>query len=391
MKKVIFSTLLFLFAVVLYGQSSKVNTAYANYTHAADDLRNNELNKAIESLNEAVSNIEPATLDPKTSIKSKTWKYRGNIYSMISGIETMREKYPDAIQIAVDSYSKAMELDTKGSDKAEIMGQLKTIHDAEFQNGNDAFGEQKFDIAINFYKNSIFIFESMGLVDSVSYFNGALAADNGKFYDVALENYLGAARLGYQDVYCFNRAMIILKDQEKYDEAIAISNEAIALYPQNNDLIITQLNIFLAADMFADAEPEMEQAVIDKPDDPTMWFALAVVKDNLNKVDEAKAAYEKSLEIDPQFFNSNLNLAILYFNKASKMIEAANAIPAKEVDKYNSAIKEAKMQLSKAVPYFEAAYAVTPNRSILMDLKEAYGQLGDTENYKRVKEILDSE
>jgi len=47
--------------------------------------------------------------------------------------------------------------------------------------------------------------------------------------------------------------------------------------------------------------------------------------------------------------------------------------------------------LKNAVPYFEKAYEIKPDRNILMDLKEAYGQLGDTENYKRVKDLLDSE
>jgi tetratricopeptide (TPR) repeat protein len=391
MKKVLFSTILLLFSVVLYSQSAKVNTAYANYTHASEELRNNNLDKAVESLTEAVQNIEPAISDPKTSVKSKTWRYRGNIYSMVAGIETMRAAYPNAVMTAVESYAKAMELDPKGSYNDEVTTQLKILHDAEFINGNEAFGEQKFADAIGYYNNSISIFETLGLVDSVSYFNGALAADNGKMWDAALEKYMSAAEIGYQDVYCYNRAMIILKDQEKYDEALDISKKALAKYPDNNDLITTQLNVYLAADMYEEAETEMEQAAIDKPDDPTMWFALAVVKDNLGKVDDAEAAYKKSLELDKNYFNSNLNLAILYFNKASKMIEAANAIPAKEVDKYNNAIKAAKDQLKLAVPYFEAAYAERADRSILMDLKEAYGQLGDTANYKRVKEILDSE
>jgi hypothetical protein len=86
-----------------------------------------------------------------------------------------------------------------------------------------------------------------------------------------------------------------------------------------------------------------------------------------------------------------MNLAILYFADASSMIEAANDIPAREVDAYNVAKDEALIVLAKAVPYFESAYEVQPNRSILMDLKEAYVQLGDTDNYNRVKAILDSE
>lgn len=391
MKRILYTTIFLLSSLMVFGQGAKVNTAYANFTHATDELRNNNLEKAIESLNEAVENIEPAVLDPKTSVKSKTWRYRGNIYSMIAGIETMREAYPDAVILAMESYDKALELDTKGSYSKEVMAALVSLHDVEFIQGNTLFGEEKYEEAIKSYDNSIAIFEVMGLVDSVSYFNGALAADNGKIYDKAIENYTFNAQNGYQAIYCYNRAVTLLKDQGKYMEALELAKEGRLAFPDDNDLLTTQLNVYLAADMYEEAELEMEVAANEEPDDPTLWFALGVVKDNLGKIDEAEAGYLRSLEVDPLYFNSNMNLAILYFQKASKMIEVANEIPAKEIDKYNLAKDEALVELAKAVPYFEAAYEIRPNRNILMDLKEAYVQLGDTDNYNRVKAILDSE
>jgi len=121
-----------------------------------------------------------------------------------------------------------------------------------------------------------------------------------------------------------------------------------------------------------------------------MWFALGVVKENLDKKDEAVAAYVKSLEVDPDFYNSNMNLAILYFSKASDMINAANEIPVNEIDKYEAAKADAMEQLKLAVPYFEKSYTLKPeNKNVLLDLKEAYGQLNDTENYNRVKELIE--
>ncbi len=390
MKRIFLTTSLFLLAFIIYGQGSKVNTAYANYTHAAQDLANNEIDKAVESLNEASVNIEAAILHEKTMGKSKTWRYRGNIYSMISGIETMKESHPDAIQKAMDSYSKANELDTKGTYSKEITQALGSLHDTEFINGNDNFGSKNYAIAIEHYKNGITIFERMGLVDSVAYYNAALAADNGDLIDDAIELYLGSARISYQAEYCYNRVIVHLNKQEKYEEALVVAKEARAVYPENKELIISQLNVYLAADMFVEAELDMESAAAEKPEDPTMWFALGVVKDNLGKSEEAEVAYKTSLEKDPDYFNSSMNLAILYFSRASSMIEAANEIPAKEFDKYNAAIEIAKAELEKAIPYFEKAYELRPNNNILMDLKEAYGQLGDTENYQRVKDIIES-
>ena len=391
MKRIIFSAILVVSTMMVYGQSSKVTSAYNSYTSATEELRNENIEGAVKELTEAVSYIEPAILNAKTSIKAKTWRYRGNIYAMIAGISSMQEAFPDAVQITIDSYKREMELDTKNNYKEEVERQLFILHDSEFNNGNILFGEQKFAEAIVNYDNSIAIFKVLDMVDSVAYFNGGLAADNGKFYEKAMENYAVCAEIGYQDVYCYNRVITFLKDEEKYIEALELSKIAREKHPSDKDLLTTQLNVYLAADMYEEAESEMELAAPEKPNDPTMWFALGVVKDNLEKVDEAEAAYLKSLEVDENYFNSNMNLAILYFSKASKMIEVANEIPAKEVDKYNVAKKDALEVLKKAVPYFEAAYEIRPNREILMDLKEAYVQLGDTENYNRVKAILDSE
>lgn len=391
MKKIIFSAILLLGTVMVYGQSSKVTSAYNSYNSAAEELRNQNLEGAVKDLTEAVGYIEPAILNAKTSIKAKTWKYRGNIYAMIAGISLMNETHPDAVQLAMDSYKKALELDTKGHYTDEVRQQLFILHDTEFNNGNTLFTEQKYAEAIASYDNSIAIFKIVDVTDSVAYFNGGLAADNGKFYDKAIEFYTASAEISYQDIYCYNRVITLLKDKEMYMEALELSKVAREKHPTDKDLLTTQLNVYLAADMFEEAEKEMEVAAAEKPNDPTMWFALGVVKDNLGKVDEAEAAYLKSLEVDENYFNSNMNLAILYFSKASTMIEEANDIPAKEVDKYNVAKKAALVELEKAVPYFEAAYAIRPSRDILMDLKEAYVQLGDTDNYNKVKAILDSE
>ena len=97
------------------------------------------------------------------------------------------------------------------------------------------------------------------------------------------------------------------------------------------------------------------------------------------------------LIIDPEFYNSNMNLAILYFTRASDMINAANEIPVNEIEKYEEAKAEAMEQLKLAIPYFEKSNELKPgNKNVLLDLKEAYGQLNDTENYNRVKEILEN-
>jgi tetratricopeptide (TPR) repeat protein len=385
-------TIVILFAVAITNaQNSKVNSAYANYNQAITDLSKSDIEGAVKNLTSAAENIEPTITDEKTMIKSKTWRYRGNIYSTIAGIESMYENFPDATQKAIDSYAKAMELDTKGSYKEEITTSIMAMYNAGVQMGVDAYSGKDYEKAMKYFASNQELYEIIGMVDTMGIYNEALAADLGGFQDIAVTNYLECAEMGYEGEYCFNKSITILSDQEKYDEAIEVSKAARLRYPESQAIIISQLNVYIKADKYEEAEVELQQAAINNPDDANMWFALGVVKENLDKKDEAVEAYLKSLEIDPDFYNSNMNLAILYFKRASELINAANEIPVNEIENYEAAKAEAMKQLELAVPYFEKSYSLKPgNRNVLLDLKEAYGQLNDTENYNRVKEMLDN-
>jgi tetratricopeptide (TPR) repeat protein len=391
MKKISLIVLSLFTITIVNAQSSKVNSAYASYNHATSDLTSGDMEAAAKSLAEAAAFIEPAITDEKTMVKSKTWRYRGNIYSMISGIESMHDDFPDATDKAIESYNKAMELDTKGSYKDEITQSIVAMYNSGLNDGIEAYSAEEYEKAIGYFQTNIALYDIIGIVDTMGIYNSAISADLGGKPDIAVEYFLKCADMGYEAEYSYNKVIVLLNDQEKYDEALEISKVAREQFPQSQGIIIAQLNVYLNADKYEEAERDLEQAANANPNDANMWFALGVVKENLKKSDEAAEAYKKSLAIDPEFYNSNMNLAILYFTRASDMINAANEIPVSEIEKYEVAKEEAMVELRKAVPYFEKSNELRPgNKNVLLDLKEAYGQLNDTENYTRIKEILDN-
>jgi len=389
-KSIILIFALFTFTLV-NAQGSKVNTAYAEYTHAVEYLASSDIEKAVKSLSEAATNIDLATTHEKTMNKSKTWRYRGMIYTLIAGIESMQSDYPDAIPKATVSFSKAKELDTKGQYEEEIKKSVMDLYNTSLQEGVAAYQKQEYEKSMNHFILNQDVLAVLGLIDSLGIYNAGLSADLAGFTDIAIESYKRSAALGYEGEYCYTKTIALLQNQKKYDEAIALAKEARNAYPDSQQIITAQLNVFLGAEMFEEAEIELDQAAQDNPDDPSMWFAIGVVKDNLNKKDEAIEAYKTSLEVDPDYYNSTMNLAILYFQIASKKMTAANEIDVREIEKYNIAKEDALQELKLAIPYFEKAYALKPeNVNILLDLKEAYGQVNDKENYNRIKALIDS-
>jgi hypothetical protein len=126
-------------AYVAQAQNSNVVSAY-NY------LGDGNYAKAIEY-------IEPATTNESTSGKEKTWRYRGNIYAAIAmgKDEALKTQFPNATQIAIESYIKANELDTKGNYREENDRALKNLQITVLNNGNDAFNNKQYDQAIAYY------------------------------------------------------------------------------------------------------------------------------------------------------------------------------------------------------------------------------------------------
>ena len=60
------------------------------------------------------------------------------------------------------------------------------------------------------------------------------------------------------------------------------------------------------------AEKHYRTALEARPDEPTTAFNLGVVLQDLERLEEAAAAYEKTLELDGRFADAHYNLAGIY-------------------------------------------------------------------------------
>ncbi|HEU5400840.1 MAG TPA: tetratricopeptide repeat protein [Terriglobales bacterium] len=68
---------------------------------------------------------------------------------------------------------------------------------------------------------------------------------------------------------------------------------------------------------FATAEPLLKKAAEENPQNYQAWFYLGYVYHETNRNDDAIAAYEKAVAIQPNVFESNLNLGVLLAEKGA--------------------------------------------------------------------------
>ncbi|HRQ85685.1 MAG TPA: hypothetical protein PLV70_11275 [Flavobacteriales bacterium] len=388
MKQYFLATAL-LAATGTYAQNSRVVSAY-NYMNDGD------LDKAAEF-------IEPATTNETTANKEKTWRYRGSIYGQIATgtNEALHAKYPDALDKAVQSYVRANELDAKGDYKKENAQALINLQVTALNGGNDAFNKKDYDKAIADYAVSERIAKAMGRVDTNAVFNSALAYESKGDLTMAMKRYQECIDLGYDKAEVFRYLASMQKRNGDLNAAITTTRQGLAKHPDNKDLMLDEVAFLLEGDRMAEAETSVKAAIEKDPSNPVLYSVLGSLYDGKANPKEgtvaeadmikwyglAEEAYKKSIEVDPEFFDSYYNIGVLYNNRAAYEYEKCNQI--KDDAKYKVCKDEADKIYLQTIPYFEKAHELKPeDRSTMAQLKVLYAKAGDTPKYEAIKKEL---
>ncbi len=379
MKNHILSALLVLF------MSGGVMCQNTHRTTAYNYMRDGELDKALEY-------IEPTIEHPKTMSVEKTWRYRGQIYSMIAGSENPDYKnlHPSPVAEAARSYLKAMELDEKGTYEKENQQALSVVQQQANFYGGQQFTENQFRKSYENFKLASELAEKLGVVDTVAVYNAGLAAERAEMYPEAIQQYEQSIEMGYLEgrMYLFLALMHEkMGDKEKYMEVVRKGRE---MYPGDSDLIRLELNHYLENNQYEEAEKNLKLALEKDPEDKALHFALGVVYDNLGRVDDAADAYTKAIELDANYFDALYNLGALYFNKGVELNQEANDAPDDNV--YKAKRAEAAEYFIMAEPFLDRARALEPNDlNTLNSLRQLYAFTNQTEKYNAIKKEIDSQ
>ncbi len=365
----------------------------ANVVSAYNYMQDGKLDKAAEF-------IEPATKDPKTGISEKTWRYRGNIYRLIAmGDDAgLKAKYPDALEKAVDSYLKAVELDTKGAYKTENVSYLGALQGAALNGGNDAYMAKDYAKAVARYEMSQRIAAQFNQVDTNAIFNKALAYEAAGDAPNAVKAYREAIAAGYNDgkVYVFITGLE--EKQGNRDAAIATAKEGLQRFPANKELRLQLTDLLIQANRSEEAEKSLKEAIANDTGNPNLWFGLGNLYDKMagetkdaaaTKAlsEKAEDAYKQAIAADGRFFDAYYNIGVLYNNRAAGEIERCNAI--KSDTEYLKCKKTADELILKALPFFEQAHVLNESDAMTMQqLVKLYPRAGNTAKYEEMKAKL---
>ena len=351
-------------------QKTKIQTAWNYYKY--DDL-----DKAKQAIDEASTN-------ESTMGMAKTWYYRGLIYQKIYKHEKWGSLDQEALLKSYQSYAKALEIEPKYEFADEINQNKLVVGNQLFGQGVEYFNAKQYDKALGSFENVLTISPN----DTLATLNAAFSAEKSSNKGKAKDYYNKLISMKYKDPKIFIFLSNIYKGEGDSAQALATVQKGRQMFPGDNNLVIEELNMYLASGKDKEALESLNVAIQGDPKNPSLHFAQGTVYDKLNRKAEAAASYKQAIEIKPDYFDAYYNLGAMYFNDAAEMANKANDI--KSNVEYGKAKEKFDAKFKEAQPYLEQALELNPDdTNTMVSLKQLYARLNETEKYDKIKAKLD--
>lgn len=349
----------------------------------------------------AKENIEMAIQHEKTKDQAKTWMVRGDVYMGIAeskdpNVKALSDK---PVQTAMESYRKAMALDTKGALQKQLKNQLTfiSLSGVVINNAIDYSDKKDYASSLECFEISLEIDSIVEPTkkDSVVIYNSGWVAEQAKMYSKAKYYYNKSIDIRYNIGQVFVSLANIERTLGDTAAFVATLERGIETAPEDSKGIMVELiNHYIYKNQADKALSYLDQAIEKDPKNKTYYFAKGSLLDKINKPEEAKQAYDKAIEIDPNYFDPWYNRGIQVFNQAVEISKKANDIPMDKQKEYDAAIQSAYDKMNESIPYFEKAHSINPqDKSTMQVLKECYYKLQSShpeyvEKYKAINEEI---
>ncbi|WP_428331352.1 tetratricopeptide repeat protein [Mucilaginibacter sp.] len=401
--KILMTCLLGLASATAFAQKGELKNAQEGYD-SYESLRGQKAAalaaKAKSSIADAKTSIDKAAVNEKTATLPQTYALKGAIYSALAVDDTVATTSEPLFATADEATKKAKDLDTKGENKKLIdaanlnLAQYKlTMGVKEYQTGKYTDAYRDFD-----YYRTVLPEDTNAI-----YYTGLSAANAGKtdakYYPLAVTNYTkllttkysGNARV-YLDLSTID---LLSKDTTA---ALKIIGEGVTKYPSNSDLRKREVEIALQSGKQNDVLVKIQSAITNDPKNKDLYYYEGLTYSQLADAADAKSdkakddatkkaqhqialdnyakaseSYKKALEVDPNYFEANLNLGYVLMRPAIDIYNAANKLPSNKQKEYEAELAKSNAQFDLAKPYLQKAVDLNPKSAdALSNLRNYY-------------------
>lgn len=396
MKKIILAGLI-LASTSAMAQKSMTTNAAMVWKSYQTNMASESTEAAEKDLLEAIGFITKSAAHESTMNDAKTLMYKGKIYceaakmGAISKNEALKafgnEKTNNE---GLAAFAKSAKNDSKGRYEDDIADYCRAVRGQSYNVAVKLYEEKDFPGSMSAFFASANYGKAMGLTDTVSLYYGGIAALKAENYEKALNAFSKTSHLGFELPTSTSYLAESYTKLERLDEGEKALTALLEANPGNKDVMISLINVYLAAGKKAEAEKVLSDAIALDPKNKELHYVVGTIYEGQERYADAEKAYKKVLELDPKYNNALLGLGAVYFNKAATINGKINdlALGDPKEAEYRDEMTE---NFKKAVPFLEKANELTPNNiEILTSLRQAYYKIGDVEKAKEMKTKIDS-
>lgn len=356
----IVAVLAILLSTVSYAQKGSVTKAetYMNKGELAD----------------AKAEIDVAITIEKTASRTKPWYVRGQVYEAIAKSEDMAVNSldPDALEKSVSAYNKVLEMEKATSSYATLSQlNLDALWGTFLNKGSVGYGEENYEVAMLAFEQAL----KVKPTDSTTLLYTGAAAQQAGVTENTLKYYGQMIELGYASVNVYSVVIFMHRQAGNNEKALEYTLLAKEAYPNDKNFASEELSLLMVMNKLDEAKTKLSAAIEKDPTVVINHLNLAVLYDNEGsklledgKPEEARAAwdkavasYDKAIEMDADNFVGNYNCGAIFVNHAKEYLDKARDMDLKTYQKQGPALEEkAKGLLKKAIPYFENVIRIEP-------------------------------
>lgn len=375
-----------------------------NVGKAEKALRDGKIDEAKTIIDATVSSQE-FMVDKKgnpSKQAAKAWFIKGMIYTAID--TTKKEQFhsldANPFTVATEAFTKCKEID---AGKAEYFASdvngfpvltsvIYSNYAANYWNKAIAEYNDKKDVAAAFaYAEKTLYYHEDTLV---LLYAGGVFAPGAKEYDKGLSLLDRYVKAGGKTPEAYTMMASIYKDNKKDNAAaLKILKEAKVKFPNNKDLRIMELNIYLAEKKYDVAREMVEGELKAEPDNKDNYFLYGQLNREMGDSDKAKDAFKKYMEMAPTSFEGAAELANLYWSDAKAIKNEMGKLGSSKADmeKLKKLDVTYVEKLKIYIPYIEACEKLSPDDvTVQYSLLNVYGDLGEEAKVAKVKKKLKS-
>lgn len=291
-------------------------------------------------LSDGIKASELTAKDSKTRKWGITWAIKSYLSSYIAITDPDQVNSNKHYDLALQAIDSAKKYNKYEDDASLITAANYNINIKKQQKGNLAYADKDYKSAFEYLKQVSDFFPK----DTVMAMNAALSAEGVKNEEEAFNFYKRAKDNNVRNPVVFQRLADLYKEKSDKEKALKTIQEGLSLNPYNDMLNNDYINMLLDDEKYDQAKDVIDGTLKVETRSKMLYYLFGYLHQKNANMTTAELAYNKSLDIDHNFFDALYQLGLVYVDLGNKALDT----PVKDVPKFASYLNRAEVVLLQA-------------------------------------------